>query len=417
MHLAVRTLRLGAPRNGSMVKSPFFARQMALCKSMRWKLWSGFYAVDSYRVQHELEYFAVRSAAGLLDVTPLCKYRVYGKDSAAFLAQVVVRDITRLQVGRVAYTCWCDNDGKVVGDGTVMRRGESEFFVTTTDPCYDWLCAFLPGYEAHVDEVTDQVAALALQGPYAREILQAAAETDITRMRYFATQAATISGCPAWVSRTGYTGDLGYEIWTDHAFALRIWDALMATGADYALRPIGLMALDMCRLEAGLVLKHVDYHSAIHALIDARKSSPYELSLGWTVHLDRIPFNGQAALRREKESGPRWALVGLDIDWSETEALYTKAGLPPSLCTEPWRTSVPVYRDAARQHQVGYATSGTWSPLLKKNIALASIRAGHAAPGTRLQFVLQVEHVHHSVTATVGPPRFFNPARKTSMPP
>jgi len=399
-----------------MIKTPFFDRQLALCKSMRWKLWSGYYAVDSYLVHHDQEYFAIRSAAGLLDISPICKYIVSGKDSAAFLAQVMTRDITRQKVGRVTYTCWCDDAGKVVGDGTVMRRHPTVFLVTTTDPCYAWLGRFATGYEVHIKDVTDQVAALALQGPYARDILQSATDTNISKLRYFATQEAQIDSRSVWVSRTGYTGDLGYELWTNRTDAVHIWDALMASGANYALRPVGLMALDMCRLEAGLILKHVDYHSALHALIDAQKSSPYELGLGWTVQLDRTPFNGHAAITREKERGPQWALIGLDIDWQETETLYAKAGLPPALCTEPWRTSVPIYRDVGRHHQIGYATSGTWSPLLKKNIALATLQAGYAQPGMKLQIEMLVEHVRHSVTATVRPPRFFNPPRKTHIP-
>ena len=396
--------------------TPFFSRQTALCESMRWKLWSGYYAVDAYSLDHVQEYYAVRSAAGLLDVTPLCKYLISGQDSAAFLAHVMVRDITRLKVGRVAYTCWCDDAGKVVGDGTVMRRDTGLFLVTTTDSSYAWLHRFAQGYAVRVEDVTDQVAALALQGPYARQILQSVVDLDLTGMRYFATQPATIVGCTLWVSRTGYTGDLGYELWMDNAHALQVWDALMGLGHSYALRPVGLMALDMCRLEAGLILKHVDYQGALHTLTDAQKSSPYELGLHWTVHLDREPFTGQAALRNERTSGSQWAFMGLDINWEETEALYSRAGLPPSLEAKAWRTSVPVYRDTARQHQVGYATSGTWSPLLKKNIALASLRAGYAAPGTTLQFEVQVEHARHTVSATVYPPQFFNPPRKTFTP-
>jgi len=399
-----------------MIKTPFFDRQLALCKSMRWKLWSGHYAVESYLVHHDQEYFAIRSAAGLLDISPLCKYIVSGRDSAAFLAQIMTRDITRQKVGRVIYTCWCDNAGKVVGDGTVMRRHPTVFLVTTTDPCYSWLSRFAAGYEVQIEDATDQVAALALQGPYARDILQTATDTHISKLRYFATQKAQIGGKTIWVSRTGYTGDLGYELWIDRADAVHIWDALIASGAHYALRPVGLMALDMCRLEAGLILQHVDYHSALHALIDTQKTSPYELGLGWTVQLDRAPFNGQAAIAREKERGPQWAFVGLDIDWQETEALYAKVGLPPALCSEPWRTSVPIYRDVGRHHQVGYATSGTWSPLLKKNIALATLQAGYAQTGMKLQIEMLVEHVRHSVTATVKPPRFFNPPRKTHTP-
>ncbi len=398
-----------------MVGTPFYSRQLRLCQSMRWKLWSGFYAVDSYLLEHDLEYFALRSAAGLIDVSPLCKYLVRGHDSAALLSHIMVRNIAKLGVGRVAYTCWCDDAGKVIGDGTVMRRDEHEFLVTTTDPCFSWLCRFLYGYSARVHDVTDDLAALALQGPYARDILVSVSGTAIGDMRYFAARDVLVAGRPIWVSRTGYTGDLGYELWIPRADALDVWDALLTAGQSYALRPAGLMALDMCRIEAGYILKHVEYHSALHALIEARKSSPYEIGLGWTVQLDRSPFVGQRALQLEARTRSPWRLAGLDIDWSETEALYRRHGLPPALSTEPWRTSIPVYRDRARQHQVGYATSGTWSPLLKKNIALATLRTNCAVPGTRLQIAMQVEHERHAVTATVHSPRFFDPARKTSV--
>ena len=399
-----------------MIKTPFFPRQMALCESMRWTLWSGHYAVNSYLQRHDAEYFAFRTAAGLLDVTPLFKYMVTGPDAAAFLAQIMVKDIARLSIGRVTYLCWCDHNGKVVGDGTVMRRGETEYFVTTTDPCYGWFSRFLGDHHVHLEDAAASVAALALQGPCARQILQRICDADMDRLRFFATTSAIAGGVPVWISRTGYTGDLGYEIWVEAAHALPLWDALMTAGADFALRPAGLKALDVCRVEAGLILKHVDYHSALHALVESRKSSPYELALGWTVDLDRAPFTGQAALQAEKRRGSPWSLVGLDIDWTETEKLYARCGLPPNLGSEAWRASVPLYHDVNRRRQIGYATSGTWSPVLKKNIALASIRTGYATHGTRVQIEMTVEHERHSVTATVRSPRFFNPERRMSSP-
>ena len=399
-----------------MIKTPFFPRQIALCESMNWKEWSGYCAVSSYLVLHDMEYFAFRNAAGLLDVTPLFKYRVRGKDAAAYLAQIMVKDITKLSVGRVTYLCWCNHEGKVVDDGTVMRRGEEDFFVTTADPCFSWFSRFSRGYDVTLDDVSEQVAAVALQGPTSRDILKQVCDADLDELKFFRTTSAQLDGFPVWISRTGYTGDLGYEIWVENEHALTLWDALMAAGRNYALRPAGLDALDVCRVEAGLILKNVDYYNALHVLIEDRKSSPYELSLGWTVQLDREPFNGQKALRHEKENGSQWAFVGLDIDWPETEALYARYGLPPEVGNAAWRMSIPIYSDASRETQIGYATSGTWSPILKKNIALATIRAGYHEPGTKIQFEMTVEHTRHTVTATVHKPQFFNPKRKTANP-
>ena len=399
-----------------MLKTPFFPRQIELCESMNWKEWSGYHAVSSYLVLHDQEYFAFRNAAGLLDVTPLFKYRVRGKDAADYLAQIMVRDITKQSVGRVAYLCWCNHEGKVVDDGTVMRRGEEDFFVTTADPCFSWFSRFLCGYDVTLEDVSEQIAALALQGPTSRDILKQVSDANLDELKFFRTTSARIDDIPVWISRTGYTGDLGYEIWVENEHALKLWDALMAAGRNYALRPAGLNALDVTRVEAGLILKNVDYYNALHVLIEDRKSSPYELSLGWTVKRDRAPFNGQQALRREKENGSAWAFVGLDIDWPETEALYARYGLPPEIDNLAWRKSIPVYSDPTRQNQVGYATSGTWSPILKKNIALATLQTGYHEAGTPLQFEMTVEHTRHTVTATVHKPQFFNPERKTSNP-
>ncbi len=377
---------------------------------MAWTVWSGYYAVQSYLLQHEQEYFAIRTAAGLLDVSPLCKYRVHGPDSTAFLSRVMVRDIVRLPVGRVAYTCWCDHNGHVIGDGTVLRQQETTYLVTSTDPSYAWFCRHQRGLAVQVNDVTDDLAALALQGPVSREVLLDAGAREIEKLAYYHAVRTSLAGKSIWVSRTGYTGDLGYEIWIPVEHALTVWDALVVSGENYALRPAGLSALDMCRVEAGLLLQHVDYHNALHALVNSRKSTPFELGLGWMVNLDRAPFIGQAALHGLVQ--PDVKLVGLDIDWSETEALYRQCGLPPALPTRAWRTSVPVYRDRARRRQIGYATSGTWSPVLKKNIALATVMTQHAAGQAQIE--LTVEHVRHAVTARIVPHRFFNPPRKTA---
>lgn len=398
------------------IQTPFFPRTSALCHSMKWKEWAGYYAVCSYDTLHEPEYYAFRNSAGLLDVSPLFKYRVKGPGAAAFLSRIMVRNINKLEVGRVSYCCWCNDDGKVIDDGTVMRRSENEFFVTSADPSYSWFSRFLRGYDVELEDISDQVAGLALQGPTSRNILKQVCDADLDTLKFFSTRKAKADGFDIHVSRTGYTGDLGYEIWVENEHALKLWDAIMKAGKNYDIRPAGLDALDMTRVEAGLILKDVDYFNSLHALIADRMSTPYELSLGWTVDLKRDPFNGQAALQTEKEQGSKWAIVGLDIDWPQLEELYYKRGLPPVIGSHAWRSSIPIYTGKDKNTQVGYATSGTWSPILKKNIALATIEKQYDKLGSELQIEVTVEHKKHTVSAIVSKSQFYNPERKTSNP-
>ena len=396
------------------IPTPFFERTSKLCTSMLWKEWAGYYAVRSYNTSHIPEYFAFRHSAGLLDVTPLFKYRVQGKDASRFLARVMVKDITKLKPGRVSYLCWCNDDGKVVDDGTVMHLAENDFFVTSADLCYLWLMRFTRGYDVSIEDVTDKVAGLALQGPTSRDIMKQCADVDMDQLKFFGVTKGKIDNCEVHISRTGYTGDLGYEIWTENNNALKLWDTLMDAGKNYDILPAGLDALDMTRIEAGLILKGVDYFNAAHVLIEDRMTSPYELGLGWTVDLDREPFNGQRALMREKKNGSRWATVGLDISWTEIEAIYNSYGLPPEVPGAAWRMSIPIYDNNDYNKQIGYATSGTWSPTLKKNIAIAIIHKQYDEPGTKVQFEVTVEHTRRLVTATICNTQFFNPERKRS---
>ena len=398
------------------IQTPFFPRTSALCNSMKWKEWAGYYAVSSYETLHDSEYFAFRNSAGLLDVTPLHKYSVKGPDAAAFLSRIMVKNIGKLDVGRVSYCCWCNDDGKVIDDGTVMRRSENDFFVTSADPCYSWFSRFMRGYDVELDEVSEQISGLALQGPTSRDILKQVCDADLDNFKFFSTGKANSDGFDIYISRTGYTGDLGYEIWVENKHALKLWDTIMDAGKNYDIRPAGLDALDVTRVEAGLILKDVDYYNSLHALIDDRMSSPYELSLGWTVNLKRDPFNGQSALKAEKEQGSKWAIVGLDIDWPQLEYLYNQCGLPPEIGSHAWRSSIPIYTGKSKKTQVGYATSGTWSPILKKNIALATIEKKYDTIGGELQIEMTVEHKRYTVSAIVNKPQFFNPERKTSNP-
>jgi aminomethyltransferase len=393
------------------VPTPFHPRTALLCTSYRWKDWAGFYSVCSYDTNHDREYFAFRHAAGLLDVSPLFKYEVSGPDAAAFLSFVMTRDVRKLRPGAVTYCCFCDGRGKVIDDGTVARLREELYRVTSASPSLRWLEDHARGYDVRIEDTSEATAALALQGPASREILVRVCGDGVAALRFFRIQETRLDGVVVQVSRTGYTGDLGYEIWMGAGDALPVWDALVGAGAPYGLEPAGLDALDVTRVEAGFILQGVDYVSATRSPIESRKSSPFEIGLGWTVDLDRDRFVGQRALREEKSRGSVWALVGLEISWEELERLYDEHGLPPHLPAAAWRTPVPVYEG---NRQVGRATSGTWSPLLKKNLALATVEARCAAEGTRLRIEQTVEYARRTVSATVVRRPFFDPERKRS---
>jgi aminomethyltransferase len=393
------------------IPTPFHERTQALCTSYRWKDWSGYCAVSSFDTTHEREYFAFRESAGLLDVTPLYKYEVTGPDAAALLGRMMVRDMSKLKVGRVAYSCWCDDDGKVIDDGTVSRLGEDHFRVTAADPTRHWLEALGRGFDVEIEDSSTRLAALALQGPTSRAILRdAMGSSAIDALKFFGVTRTAIQGIPVWISRTGYTGDLGYEVWVENGEALAVWDALMAAGQPHGIEAVGLDALDVARIEAGFVLLGIDYYSSHKVVLEARKSTPHELGFGWMVDLERGNFIGRDAIAAEIKRGSKWRLVGLEVSWKELEALYESFNLPPSLPVTASRSGLPIY--AENGEQVGQATSHTWSPILKKYLAIASVRGGFAAKGTQLQIEHTVEYERRKVTATVAPLPFYDPERK-----
>jgi aminomethyltransferase len=389
--------------------TPFHSRTAPLCQAQNWRRWAGYIVASSYELTHEREYWAIRSAAALIDVSPLYKYRIAGPDAARLLDRVVTRQVSRAAVGRVLYTPWCDERGKVIDDGTLARLGENEFRLTAAEPNLLWLQENARGLDVQVEDVSDSIAALALQGPASRDILDAALDRPVTGLGFYRATNAILEEIPLGITRTGYTGDLGYELWIDPRDALEVWDRLMECGEAFGLTPAGMLALDLARIEAGLLLIDVDYIPARKALIEARTSSPFELGLGWTVEFGKPQFVGRAALLREKERGPAWQFRGLEVDCSALERLYAEWGLPPELPITAWRTSVPVYRG---KEQVGYATSGCWSPLLKRYIALAHLLTPHSEPGTKLEFEVTVEHRRRRAPARVRSLPFFNPERK-----
>jgi glycine cleavage system T protein (aminomethyltransferase) len=396
------------------VGTAFHDRTFPLCHSLNYREWSGYYTVSVYEVHHEHEYNAIRNAAALIDVSPLYKYFVTGKDATRFVNRVITRDINKVKVGQVIYCCWCDEQGKVIDDGTISRLDENSYRWTAADPSLRWFHQNAAGLDVQIEDISEKLAALALQGPTSGRLLQKVAEADIANLRYFRWTHGSIAGVEVDISRTGYTGDLGYEIWLPWDDALRVWDALMVAGVEFEIRPAGMLALDVARIEAGLLLIEVDYISSKRALIESQKYSPYELNFGRLVHLDKETFIGQHALREEqKRGGPPRRLMGLEINWPEVEKIYEKVGLAPQAPSCASRVAVPVSRNG---EQVGKATSTAWSPLLKKMIALASIRADCAAPGTKLQMEITVEAVHYPVAVTVTPLPFFDPPRKTATP-
>ncbi len=388
-------------------------RTSKLCESMNYREWSGYYAVSVYEMHHDHEYNAIRNASALIDISPLYKYWVKGSDATKFVNRVITRDITKVKVGQVIYCCWCDEQGKVIDDGTITRLAENEYRWTAADPSMRWFRQNALGLDVQIEDISTQVAALALQGPTSGRLLKKAADADITNLKYFRVTHGTIAGVPVDISRTGYTGDLGYEVWIPWNDANKVWDALMETGRQFDIHPAGMLALDVARIEAGLILIEVDYGSSKRALIESQKYSPYEIGLGKLVDLKKEYFIGRHALEEEHRRGPKRLLMGLEINWEDVERLYDSMGLGPQVQSTASRAAVPVYRGGL---QVGKATSTTWSPTLKKMIALASLNREHAPAGTELQMELTVEAVRQKVRATTRELPFFNPPRKTLTP-
>jgi len=395
------------------VGTAFHDRTLALCESLNYREWSGYYTVSVYEMHHEHEYNAIRNSAALIDISPLFKYKVTGTDATKFVNRVISRDINKVAIDQVIYCCWCDPEGKVIDDGTITRLAENEYRWTAADPSLRWFQQNALGLNVRIEDITELVAALALQGPTSARLLNAVAEADITHLKYFRVRHGKIAGVPVDISRTGYTGDLGFEIWMPWKNAVKVWDELNSKGKAFDIHPAGMIALDIARIEAGLILIEVDYTSSKKALIDAQKFSPAEIGLGKLVDLKKENFVGREALEREAKKGADRALVGLEINWNEVESLYDKVGMAPQVPSMASRAAVPVYRGG---RVVGKATSTTWSPTLKKMIALACVSRENSTVGTTLNMEITVEAVRHTVSAKIVPLPFFNPPRKTAIP-
>jgi aminomethyltransferase len=394
------------------IGTAFHERTAPLNVKQQWREWSGYYAASVYADHHDIEYNAIREAVGLIDVSPLYKYLVSGPDAVRLVDRVITRDATRIRPGQVVYTSWCDEDGKVVDDGTVTNLGDGTFRWTAAEPNLRWLRMNTRGLDVGIEEMTERLAALAVQGPRSRTLLEDVAGEPWDALGYFRERPARVGRIDIDVTRTGYTGDLGYELWVDADRAVDLWDALMAAGKAHGARPVGMLALDVARIEAGLILIDVDYTSSRHALIPEQTYSPFELGIlgRFTSFTKEGDYVGRRALEAEAAAGgPARRLVGLAIDWDEFERLHLSYGLTPEVPSAASRTAVPLYEG---RRQVGRATSVTWSPTLKRNIALASVLAQYEPVGTRLEIEWTVEARRRRIRAEVAPLPFFDPPRK-----
>ena len=393
------------------VGTVFYPRESDLNAHLAWGEWSGYHSAAVYADFHDIEYNAIREAAGVVDVSPLYKYIVRGTDAGRLLDRVMTRDISRLQVDHVAYSPWCDEDGKVIDDGTITRLSEDSYRITAADPSERWFRMNATGLDVDVEDVSDQTAGLALQGRLSREVLEEASGQDWTDVRYFRRRRTQIADVDVDVTRTGYTGDRGYELWIPVDGALQVWDRIFDVGQRYGIQPVGIRAMDVARVEAGLILIEFEYSSSHRAIAQEQHYSPFELGLGRLVDLQKAsPFNGKRALQAEQAAGgPPRRLVGLELEWAGIEGLFAKHDLAPAVSPMVHRDPVPVYKEGK---QVGRATSITWGPTIKKMVGFGSVDKRFEQPGTRLSVEWSVEGERGKVAATVVPMPFLDLERK-----
>jgi aminomethyltransferase len=395
--------------------TPFHERTSALNQTGLWEHWSNHLAAVRYQMSEKFEYFAIRNSAGLFDSSPLYKYRITGADAERFLAGVLVRDIRDCAPGHAQYTAWCDDRGFLIEDGVVLRHGPEDFLLTAAEPNLAYFEGLTGRLDVGIEEVSDDWAVLAIQGPRARALL-GTLTPDIATLPYFGLTPTKIAKVPVTVSRTGYTGDLGYEVWVPATDALKVWDAVWATSRGQGVVPIGMTALYMARIEAGLVLLDVDFHSSRYAWTDADKTTPFELGLGWMLRnlsADDRAFIGRDAIERELATkSSRWKLSGLVVDWRDFDRIYNAAGLIPPKDHTPVQDEYYIYDDDL--NQLGYATSQMYSPMLQRHIALARVPLDRTAPGSRVKLELAVSHRYEYFDAHVARSPLFNPERRTA---
>jgi aminomethyltransferase len=333
----------------------------------------------------------------------MVKYRVVGRDALAYLNRLVTRDVSKLKPDKVAYCVWCNDEGHLIDDGTIFRLGDSEYRICTAERQIDWLLDSALGFDVQISEVTEQIAALAVQGPTSCAVLKAAGLKDVEKLKPFEIGYFTLHGYRVTVSRTGFTGDLGYEVWMEPEQGVEIWDALMAAGRSRGIRAIGSQALNIARIEAGFLAPNVDFVSAERTIRLGTNRSPLELGLSWLVDFKKGHFTGRRALLTEQQRGAQRQLVGLDI-----------AGNKPA-------HNALLYGDNSGKREIGSISSAIWSPTCKRNIALAMVNAPHFKIGSTVwaEIYLSRELVweRRMSRAQVVERPFFAPERRRATPP
>jgi aminomethyltransferase len=401
--------------------TPFHERLEPLNQTRIWKNWSGYLVAPKYQYSISTEYYAIRNSVSLLDTSPLLKYRFSGEDAVNLLEHAMARDINGCKVGQAQYTVWCDAKGFVVQDGVILRVRDNEYWLTSAEPSLRYFRQIarkmsLPNIE--IDDISQQYGILALQGPHSHNVI--AKLTDAaTPLKYFHVAQTEIAGKPVTISRTGYTGDLGYEIWIRTEDAIVVWDALMNAGADYNITPIGTTALKMSRVEAGLLLMDVDFHSSRYAWVDAQRETPIELGFEWMfrkLDSDKREFIGRTAIEKEiTDRSSRWTTVGLAIDWHDFERVHLEAGIATPKYEHYREDTMSLYRRGGKEWDyAGYASSFLFSSLLKKPIAIAKLPLELATLGTEVDIEVPVIRKPVNVFSRVTEMPFFNPDRKTA---
>jgi aminomethyltransferase len=398
-----------------MKTTPFHDRLSELNRTGLYSHWSGYLSALRYDMSAKHEYFAVRNSAGFFDTSPLFKYWIRGRDAERFLAGVLTRDVRQCRPGRAQYTIWCDDRGYVLEDGVVFRHSDTEFFMTTARPNLGYFTDLIGRLSVEIEDVSDDFGVLAVQGPRSREIIETLTP-DVNGLAFFDLCSTKIGTAPVTLSRTGYTGDLGFEIFVGADDALPVLDAVIDAGAGRGLRPFGEDALLMTRIEAGLVLIDVEFSSSRLAYNDNERITPRELGFGWMLRgidaADR-PFIGRAALRRElADKTSRWLTVGLSVDWQQFDRLHTEAGLLTPKDETPLSYESMLYDDEGER--IGYATGLMYSPMLQRHIAMARVRPDLASPGSRVNLEITIDHRYRTVAADVARLPLFNPTRKTA---
>lgn len=391
------------PVHQGRLKTPFYPRLEKLDSVNQWHEWKGYSSADSLYCE-DMEYFAIRNSTAVFDLTPMTKYQITGPDALDYLNRLVTRDMAKIKPGRVAYVVWCDDQGQVIDDGTIFHLREGEYRLCSQQRHFAWLQAAMAGFDVTVAHETEEIAALAVQGPTSFSVLKNMGLEGLEQLRPFGLMHFDFHGVELMVSRTGFTADLGYELWLDPDKALQLWDALFEAGKLHGIRAIGTHALEMSRIEAGFLVPYAEFLPADETIRSGRSRSPLELGLGWLVDFKKPNFNGRRALAEEMRNGSTWRLVKLDIEGNKAA-----------------HNSYIYAKEKGNKREIGFVTSAVWSPVCKQNIALGTVQMPHGKPGDTVWVEIYYQREMHwnrqMAKASIVDQPFWFPARRSATPP